>query len=339
MKKINTLELFAGAGGLALGLSQAGFSHIALNENNKDCLQTLRFNKPEWPLIPEDIHKVSFEPYYQKTNMVSGGFPCQAFSHSGKRLGFEDTRGTLFYEFARCIFETQPTCFLAENVKGLLTHDSGKTIQTILQVFSDLNYHVFSPILLNANHYDVAQKRERIFIFGVQKKLKNHFHFKPPPQGTSPNLNDIFFQGSYYSSNVDSLISKGAVYSEKKKKYFELIPEGGNWKNLPIPLQKEYLGAMFQSEGGKTGILKKLSYEQPSVTLLTNPSQKQTERCHPQKNRPLNIREYARIQSFPDDWKFIGSISSQYKQIGNAVPVLLAKHLGQSLFQQLSPLF
>jgi DNA (cytosine-5)-methyltransferase 1 len=339
MKKINTLELFAGAGGLALGLSQAGFSHIALNENNKDCLQTLHVNKPEWTLIPEDIHKVSFQQYYQKADMVSGGFPCQAFSYSGKRLGFEDTRGTLFYEFARCILETQPTCFLAENVKGLLTHDSGKTIQTILQVFSDLNYHVFSPILLNAHHYDVAQKRERIFIFGVQKKLKNHFHFEPPPQRTSPNLKDIFFQGAYYSCDVDSLTSQGAVYSEKKKKYFELIPEGGNWKNLSTPLQKEYLGSMFQSEGGKTGILKKLSYEQPSVTLLTNPSQKQTERCHPQKNRPLNIREYARIQSFPDDWKFIGSIASQYKQIGNAVPVLLAKHLGQYLFQQLNPLF
>lgn len=336
MKKISTIELFAGAGGLALGLSQAGFHHLALNENNKDCIQTLHHNKPNWTIIEKDIHQVSFKPFYQQVDMVSGGFPCQAFSHSGKRLGFEDTRGTLFYEFARCILETRPLCFLAENVKGLLTHDSGKTIQTIMNTFLDLNYHVFSPLLLNANNYDVAQKRERVFIFGVQKPLKKDFYFEKPPIGLSPTLKDIFFQGQYYSTNIDSIISQGHSYSEKKKKYFELIPQGKNWKSLPIDLQKEYLGSMFHSEGGKTGILKKLSYAEPSVTLLTTPSQKQTERCHPILNRPLNIREYARIQSFPDDWIFTGSIASQYKQIGNAVPVLLAKHVGQYIFQQLN---
>ena len=108
----------------------------------------------------------------------------------------------------------------------------------------------------------------------------------------------------------------------------ELIPEGGYWRDLPEDLQKEFMGGSFHLGGGKTGMARRLAWSEPSLTLTCNPAQKQTERCHPKETRPLTVREYARIQTFPDEWEFVGSVSSQYKQIGNAVPVNLGYHVG-----------
>lgn len=330
---ITSLELFSGAGGLALGLEKAGFHNLALNEFDKNACQTLRTNRPSWNVLEGDIHNINFSKYKNKVDLLSGGFPCQAFSNSGKRLGFEDTRGTLFYEFARAIKEIQPICFLAENVKGLLSHDNGNTIEVILNVFKDLNYFVFSPVLLNANDYEVAQKRERIFIFGVKKEFKDLFIALNPEKKNKITLRDIFEKTTYYEQPIP--LSKGILYSDNKKKFFEKIPPGGYWRNLNIEDQKSYMGKMFYSGGGKTGILRRLSLDEPSLTLLTSPSQKQTERCHPLEIRPLTIRECARIQSFPDNWIFSGSVSSQYKQIGNAVPVNLAYHVGLNIINQI----
>lgn len=331
--EITSVELFAGGGGLALGLEKANFHHLALNEFNKDACTTLKTNRPNWNVIEKDVSLVDWKNFHGKVDLVTGGFPCQAFSYSGKRLGFDDTRGTLFYEFGRCVKEISPIAFLAENVKGLLTHDNGNTLKTILNSFSDLGYHVFEPLLLNANLYEVAQKRERIFIFGVKKEFATFFNFTKPVEHPPIILKDILEPGLYYNNFPP--ISPYTPYSEKKKKFFQLIPEGGNWKNLSKDLQKEYLGSMFESEGGKTGILRRLSMSEPSVTLLTSPSQKQTERCHPKEIRPLTIREAARVQSFPDDWLFSGSVASQYKQIGNAVPVNLAFHVGNFIHNQI----
>lgn len=330
---ITSLELFSGAGGLALGLEKAGFTTLALNEFDKNACKTLRKNRPFWNVLEGDIHNIDFNSYKDKIDLLSGGFPCQAFSHSGKRLGLEDTRGTLFYEFARAIKEIQPLCFIAENVKGLLSHDSGNTLEVILNVFKQLDYFVFSPVLLNANDYEVAQKRERIFIFGVKKQYKEYFTSINPTKHSPLNLRDIFEKTNYYNQPI--VVSNVVSYSANKKKFFEKIPPGGYWKHLNIEDQKSYMGKMFYSSGGRTGVLRRLSLDQPSLTLLTSPSQKQTERCHPVEVRPLTIREYARIQSFPDNWEFCGSISSQYKQIGNAVPVNLAYHIGLDIIQQI----
>ena len=126
--------------------------------------------------------------------------------------------------------------------------------------------------------------------------------------------------------------SLGIKYSEKKKEIMDLIPMGGNWRNLPIDKQKEYMGKAYYSGGGKTGIAKRLDINKPSPTIVCSPCQKQTERCHPFETRPINIRESARIQTFDDNWHFCGGISSQYTQIGNAVPVLLAQKLGEQLY-------
>lgn len=330
---ITSLELFSGAGGLALGLEKAGFTNLALNEFDKNACNTLRKNRPNWNVLEGDIHNIDFLTYKNKIDLLSGGFPCQAFSHSGKRLGFEDTRGTLFHEFARAIKEIQPMCFIAENVKGLLSHDNGQTLQVILNVFKQLDYFVFSPVLLNANDYEVAQKRERIFIFGVKKEYEQYFSPIVPKKHSCITLRDIFEKTTYYEQPIKA--SNIVSYSANKKKFFDKIPPGGYWKNLNIEDQKTYMGKMFYSKGGRTGVLRRLSLDQPSLTLLTSPSQKQTERCHPIEVRPLTIRESARIQSFPDSWDFCGSVSSQYKQIGNAVPVNLAYHVGVAIIKQI----
>lgn len=330
---ITSLELFSGAGGLALGLEKAGFNNIALNEFDKNACKTLRKNRPQWNVIEGDIHKIDFNIYKNKIDLLSGGFPCQAFSHSGKRLGFDDTRGTLFHEFARAIKEVQPMCFVAENVKGLLSHDNGKTLEVILNVFKQLDYIVFDPVLLNANDYEVAQKRERVFIFGVKKEYKELFSGLDPKKHCRITLRDIFEKDTYYKQPIS--VSNCISYSTNKQKFFNQIPPGGYWKNLPVEEQKNYMGKMFYSTGGRTGVLRRLSLDQPSLTLLTSPSQKQTERCHSVEVRPLTIRECARIQSFPDSWEFCGSISAQYKQIGNAVPVNLAYHVGLNIYNQI----
>ena len=125
--------------------------------------------------------------------------------------------------------------------------------------------------------------------------------------------------------------SEGTKYSEEKKKVMELVPEGGCWINLPEDIKKKYMGNSLNSGGGKRGIARRLSWDEPSLTLTTSPCQKQTERCHPSETRPLKTREYARIQTFPDNFVFEGSISSIYKQIGNAVPCMLGYYLGLSL--------
>lgn len=125
-------------------------------------------------------------------------------------------------------------------------------------------------------------------------------------------------------------------YSEKRKKILDLVKPGGCWIDLPLDLQKEFLGKSFNSGGGKRGMARRISWDEPCLTLTTSPSQKQTERCHPDETRPFTIREYARIQTFPDNWEFMGSVSSQYKQIGNAVPSKLAEEVGKKIIEALN---
>ncbi|WP_440652044.1 DNA (cytosine-5-)-methyltransferase [Cysteiniphilum sp. 19S12-1] len=155
-----SIELFAGAGGLAIGMEQAGFKHLLLNEVDKHCANTLSLNRPSWPIVCDDIKNLCFKKYFNKVDIVTGGFPCQAFSYAGKKLGFEDARGTLFYEFARCVKETNPKILLAENVRGLLTHDNGKTLDAIRSVIDELGYHLIEPKILKAIFYKVQGSAE-----------------------------------------------------------------------------------------------------------------------------------------------------------------------------------
>jgi len=334
MNKYSVVELFAGAGGLALGLEQAGFETKALLEIDKWACATLKKNRPYWNVIQEDIMKISQTGIkkYLKDNreidLLSGGYPCQSFSYAGNRLGIEDTRGTLFYDFALILDELKPKMFFAENVKGLVTHDKGKTFQTMLKVFEDVGYDVVYKVL-NALDYGVAQKRQRVIIIGIRKDIKKivneDFQF-PKPYKKQLMLKDIL-------KNVPS--SPCAKYNDKKKEVLKYVKPGGCWRDLPDEIAKEYMKSTYYMGGGRTGIARRLSWDEAGLTVLCTPSQKQTERCHPDELRPFSIRENARIQSFPDDWEFCGSLSQQYKQIGNAVPVNLAKEVGLSIIKYL----
>ncbi len=325
-QEISCIELFGGAGGLALGLEQAGFKTLEVVELEHNACETLRLNRPNWNIIEDDIHKVNFSTFYNKVDVISGGAPCQSFSYAGKKRGFGDTRGTLFAEFARCLKETNAKMFIFENVKGLLSHDEGRTFDTIRHTFESLGYCVQYRIL-NACQYGVAQKRERLITIGIRKDLINKISFSYPKEDKNITvLRDVL-------QNVPK--SEGQKYSESKKKVMDLVPPGGCWIDLPEDVAKKYMGKSYYSGGGRRGYARRIAWDEPCLTLTTSPSQKQTERCHPSETRPFTIREYARIQSFPDDWSFHGSISSQYNQIGNAVPVELARRIGLQVIKAL----
>ncbi len=314
------VELFAGAGGMALGLEQAGFETSLLVEYDKDCVATLRANRPRWNVMHKDIQEIDFRGI--EADVVTGGFPCQAFSHAGNKMGFEDTRGTLFYEFARSVKEIRPRIFVAENVEAIVRNNDGKTLRTILNVLSSFGYDVQYKIL-NALHYGVPQKRKRIIFVGTKNGVKFEY---PRPSSRMMTLRDAL-------QNVPKSI--GERYSERKKAMLSHVPPGGSWIDMPVKVQKEYMGKSFYSSGGRRGMGRRLSWDEPCLTLTCSPAQKMTERCHPKETRPFTVREYARIQTFPDSWEFTGSLSSQYRQIGNAVPVKLATALGKEIFKSL----
>lgn len=334
-RKYKSIELFAGAGGLALGLEKAGLEHVLLNEFMPEACDTLRINRPNWKVIEGDVAKIDFRHLKGKVDVVSGGFPCQAFSYAGNRAGFEDARGTLFFEFARVIKETQPKMFVGENVRGLLTHDGSKTIATIKSVIADLGYELVEPQVLKAIFYRVPQKRERLLLIGVRKDLAPYFKFQwPQKAGRMYTVRDALKKGELFDCDVPP--SDGQQYPKRKKEILAMVPPGGYWRDLPLDVQKEYMKKSFYLGGGKTGMARRLSWNAPSLTLTCAPAQNQTERCHPAESRPLTVREYARIQTFPDEWKFAGAQSVQYKQIGNAVPVNLAYAIGLSVVDALN---
>lgn len=332
LRDYNAIELFAGGGGLALGMEKAGFKHVLLNEFDHAACETLRKNRPQWNVVEGDVNGIDFTPWKGKVDFISGGFPCQAFSYAGKRAGFEDARGTLFFQLARAVKETQPKVFMGENVRGLLTHDGGRTLRTIREVIADLGYTLLEPHVLKALSYMVPQKRERLILIAIRNDYADKVSFNwPSPYYRVMTLHDAFFRGELYSTDVPA--SPGQSYPEKKRRVLEMVPEGGDWRDLPIDVQKEYMGASFYLGGGKTGMARRLSMDEPSLTLTCAPAQKQTERCHPTETRPLTVREYARIQTFPDDWQFAGNLTAQYRQIGNAVPVNLAWAVGRAVIR------
>ncbi len=247
-----------------------------------------------------------------------------------------DTRGTLFFELARAVREIQPKVFMGENVKGLLSHEEGRTLDVIRNAINELGYTLVEPRVLKAIMYQVPQKRERLILIAIRNDIyQRGVRFKwPDPYHRIMTLRDAFYSGELYDGDVPK--SEGQLYPAKKARVMAMVPEGGDWRDLPVEEQKEYMGGSFYLGGGKTGMARRLSMDEPSLTLTCAPAQKQTERCHPIETRPLTVREYARIQTFPDHWNFEGNMLDQYKQIGNAVPVNLAFAIGRSLIRLLN---
>ena len=321
------IEVCSGCGGLSTGFMNAGFEPVLLNEIEKTFCETLKHNHPGVRVEQSSMVGLNLNEFKNTIDVLAGGVPCQAFSQAGERQGLEDPRGQLIVEFNRLILECEPKVFLIENVKGLLTHNNGETLRGVVDLFTNNGKYVVHHKVLNAKNYEVPQKRERVFIIGIRSDLKKEWVY-PPSSTTNVLLRDVL---------VDVPPSPGAKYPPAKEAVMRLVPPGGCWVDLPEDIKREYMGERsLAAGGGKRGMARRLSMDEHSLTLTTSPSQKQTERCHPTETRPLTVREYARIQTFPDDYVFKGGMAAQYKQIGNAVPVKLAQAVARQIAEFLT---
>lgn len=330
------IEVFAGCGGLSTGLEKAGLTPLLLIDNDANCVETLKANHthPQTVIECKSVKDLHLHDYKGRTDVLAGGVPCQAFSQAGLRKGLDDDRGNLFYDFIRLVDECEPKVFLVENVVGLTTHNHGQTLASILEKLrhtetNHVEYHIQHQIM-NALDYGVAQKRKRVIIIGIRRDITESrntpFEF-PQPLAHRPTLRDAL---------VNCPPSEGMKYPQKKIDVMRLVPPGGCWIDLPDDVKQAYMGKSMESGGGKRGIARRIAWDEPCLTLTTSPCQKQTERCHPEETRPFTVREYARIQSFPDSYVFKGSMASRYRQIGNAVPVELGYHVGSSIIRFLN---
>lgn len=267
---------------------------------------------------------------------VVGGPPCQAFSTAGKRLGTQDLRGSLYSEFLKVVSSIRPRFFVMENVKGLSSmhvdpSDKGSPLllDLMLAEFAAAGYGTIHG-LVDAVHYGSPEFRERLIIIGTRDGEEvflprpTHFPLHQHPQLRWRTLREAI--GDLEGSSMPC-----AKFSPRVRKYLAMVPEGGNWRSLPSSHIREAMGGAYSSGGGKSGFFRRLSYLEPSPTLVTSPVQKATMLCHPRETRPLSVKEYARIQGFPDGWLIEGRVSDGYRQIGNAVPVNLGEAIGAAL--------
>ncbi|MBQ9880314.1 MAG: DNA cytosine methyltransferase [Clostridia bacterium] len=336
----DSISLFSGAMGLDLGLEKAGINIRLCQDFDSSCYETMLKNGK--PAMTGDIRNISASEILDRAKLergeafiLCGGPPCQPFSTAGKRQGINDPRGSLFMDYVRMVDETRPRFFVFENVKGLTSiavdkdGKPGGVLEIILSEFKRIGYKSVYGVL-DAVQFGVPQFRERLVILGSRD---NEDIFLPAPthfmKHQLPQM-----QWRTIGETIKDLEDNPGLcthFSEERLSYLRMIPEGGNWRDLPVELQPKAMGGAWKSGGGKVGFYRRLSYSQPSPTLVTSPVQKATMMCHPTKDRPLSIKEYSRIQQFPEDWIISGTITNQYKQIGNAVPVGLAEAVGKAL--------
>lgn len=347
----DVISLFSGAMGLDIGLGKAGLNVVIGQDFEPACVRTMQANGHN--VLGGDIREIQPQTLLDLTGlhigepfMICGGPPCQPFSTAGKRLGINDPRGSLFMDFIRMIDYIRPRFFVMENVKGIMSaplkhvpnserdeNDPAQKLGTVLDVilseFNKLGYKTVYGIL-DAVNYGVPQFRERFVLIGSRDHeeiflpVPTHFQMHQNPEYRWVSVGQVI-------RDIEDDETECASLGEERKKYLRLVPEGGNWKDLPNELIPVAMGGAYESGGGKVGFYRRLSYSQPSPTITTAPAQKATMLCHPTKNRPLSVKEYARIQQFPDDWIFTGTVAAKYKQIGNAVPVGLAEAIGRAI--------
>lgn len=347
----NVISLFSGAMGLDIGLGQAGLNVVIGQDFDPLCVKTMQANHHR--VIGGDIRGLEAEDLLSMTGMnvgepflICGGPPCQPFSTAGKRLGILDPRGSLFMDFIRMIDYIRPRFFVMENVKGIMSsplkhlpteeqdktdpkQQSGTVLGVILSEFNKLGYRTVYGVL-DAVNYGVPQFRERFVLIGSRD---NEEIFLPFPTHFQMHQDSNYRWKTVGEaiSNLENEFGECAKLTPERKKYLQMIPEGGNWRDLPKDIIPIAMGGAYKSGGGKVGFYRRLSYSQPAPTITTSPAQKATMLCHPKQDRPLSVKEYARIQQFPDDWVFAGTTAAKYKQIGNAVPIGLAKAIGEAV--------
>ncbi|MFI3292264.1 MAG: DNA cytosine methyltransferase [Rikenellaceae bacterium] len=316
---MNIISLFSGAGGLDIGFHKAGFKTIVANEYDKNICPTFRCNFPDVKLIEADIRKIDSAELPDDICGIIGGPPCQSWSEAGSLKGISDSRGQLFYEYIRIIKDKQPLFFVAENVSGMLAQRHRKAVLEFLDLFNDAGYNV-SMKLLNANDYGVAEDRDRVFYIGFRKDLNiNNFSF-PTPFSHKPTLREVIWD------------LKDSAIAALDKNY-------SNGNKCLIENHEYFVGSfssIFMSRNRVRG------WDEPAFTVQASgrqcqlhPQAPKMEKLEPNVQRfvvgqehlyrRMSVREVARIQGFPDDYKFIyDKVDYGYKMIGNAVPVNLA---------------
>lgn len=357
-RKPTIIDLFCGCGGLSYGLEQTGYDVILGIDNWGDALKTFAENHPHAKTLEGDISKVSASEIKkligkQTVDVIVGGPPCQGFSLSGAR-NFYDKRNTLYLDFIRLVKELKPRAFVVENVPGLATLFGGQVKDRIIEEFEKLGYTVNAKIL-TASDYGVPQNRKRIVFVGIKGKKK--FEFPLPAYFDAKNMpvasnkkkvtvgeaigdlpllkNEMGSEEAEYktipSNDYQKLMRKNSKkifnhvaskHTDQTVKIVSLVPEGGNYKDLP-----EHLRGTRNFHVAWT----RLHRQKSSSTIDTG----HRHHFHPTQNRVPTVREAARIQSFPDSFRFLGTKTSQYKQVGNAVPPLLATEIGKTLLKYL----
>lgn len=328
---MNIISLFSGAGGLDLGFHKAGFSTIVANEYDKKICPTFKANFPNVKLIEGDIRDIDSSDFPDDITGIIGGPPCQSWSEAGTLKGIEDARGQLFYEYIRILRDKKPLFFVAENVSGMLANRHNQAVKGFLTLFDEAGYNVVYK-LLNANDYDVAQDRDRVFYIGFRKDLNIHNFEYPTPCKHKPTLRECIWD-----------LKDNVIPAKAHNKT--------NGDSCKIPNHEYFIGAyspIFMSRN------RVRSWDEPAFTVQASGRQCQ---LHPQapkmikleKNlqkfvdgkeylyRRMSVREVARIQGFPDDFKFIyDDVNYGYKMIGNAVPVNLAYHVALQIKKYLN---
>lgn len=349
---IVALSFFSGGMGLDIGMQNAGIHPLLACEINKDARATIVSNNNEiglirdiWECTPKKIREYANIPKEQQIDIIFGGPPCQAFSTAGNRKGFEDSRGDVFIRYLNLIGELLPTYAVIENVRGLQTTEAvlddtngqpvkGGVLHYATQKLQSFGYSV-SFELYNAANFGAPQKRERFVIIG---KLGN----EKVPYLTPTNSENGEYNLPYWKTlqeaigDIQGFEMNYTNIPETRKEWFKKIPEGGNWKSLSDEDQRKAMGKKYFMGGGKTGFFRRLSFSQPSPTLVTVPTMPATDLIHPTELRPLSVEEYARIQGFPDNWVFCGSLLEKYKQIGNAVPIKLGEAIGKTILNDIN---
>ena len=347
----DVISLFSGAMGLDIGLGKAGLNVVIGQDFDQSCVDTMEANG--YRVLGGDIQKIQPQTLLDMAGLhvgepflICGGPPCQPFSTAGKRLGINDPRGSLFMEFIRMIDFIKPRFFIMENVKGIMSaplkhvpsavrdesdpeQRLGTVLDVILSEFNKLGYKTVYGIL-DAVNYGVPQFRERFVLIGSRDHediflpVPTHFQMHQKPEYRWKTVGETIRD----LENEDGECGK---LTPERMKYLRMVPEGGNWRDLPKEILPAAMGGAYESGGGKVGFYRRLTYSQPAPTITTAPAQKATMLCHPTKDRPLSVHEYARIQQFPEDWIFKGTTAAKYKQIGNAVPIGLAEAIGEAV--------
>ncbi len=354
------ISLFTGGMGLDIGLERAGFTPVVCNEIDPLAVKTIKLNRPNLPILHQSVEDVHIDTLsllsgfrLEGIDLLAGGPPCQAFSVFGQRRGLFDGRGRMIFEFVRLVNEIRPKVFLMENVRGLhsmplapkglepknskIPHEArepGSLLKELLRQFNEAGYRV-DCFLVNSVNYGAPQIRERLICIGNKFDLKANF---PKPQFSNRvednlppfrTLGDVIGPG-FIDSNPEVL-----DFSPRKLKYLSLVPPGGNWRSLPIEIQKESMGKSWYLKGGRSAYWRRLSFDYPCPTVVTMPNHAGTSMCHPSILRALSVGEMAAVQEFPSDWQFVGSVSDKCRQIGNAVPPRLGEVAGEVITELL----